>query len=104
MEQQIIFDRRIDKKRSEIAFAFPDVKPGSIIEYKYTVFSEGFSLPSWDFQESIPVRYSRCEVEIPKGIEFIADPAYSMPVENKFEEFSQTYSKTHIMRNVPACR
>ncbi len=101
VEKKLIYEKRIDKKFSEIAFTFPEVKPGSIIEYKYMLFSEGFSLPDWDFQSSIPVRYSRCLVEIPKGIEFFGDPAYTFPVETKFEEYSQSYSRTYVMRNVP---
>ncbi|MES2545851.1 MAG: transglutaminase [Bacteroidota bacterium] len=44
----------------------PNVKEGSIIEYKYTIKSPYFStLPDWEFQRDIPVVYSEYMTNIP---------------------------------------
>jgi hypothetical protein len=46
-------------------FAMPDVHPGSIVEFMYTVTSQyHFNLRDWDFQWSIPVLYSSYEVHM----------------------------------------
>lgn len=45
----------------------PNVKEGSIIEYKYTIRSPYISnFPSWKFQRSIPVNFSECVTQIPE--------------------------------------
>ncbi|MES2827536.1 MAG: DUF3857 domain-containing protein [Bacteroidota bacterium] len=47
-------------------FALPNVKEGSIIEFKYTVKSDFFgSLMPWHFQNNIPTLYSEYDVRLP---------------------------------------
>jgi len=46
-------------------FALPNVKPGSIIEYTYTIYSQYyFNLRDWEFQWRIPVVYSEYETRM----------------------------------------
>lgn len=46
-------------------FAMPDVQPGSIIEYSYSIQSPyKFNLHDWEFQWDIPVLYSAYEVRM----------------------------------------
>lgn len=59
-----IFDKKKDDVYNEIAFTFPDVKIGSIIEYKYKFSTKSFELPKWIFQVEIPTLYSECNVKI----------------------------------------
>lgn len=45
----------------------PNVKEGSIIEYKYTITSPFYGrFPDWYFQQSIPVNYSEFTTQIPE--------------------------------------
>ena len=45
----------------------PNVKEGSIIEYKYSIKSPFYvDLPNWNFQKSIPVNYSDYKIAIPE--------------------------------------
>lgn len=49
-------------------FTLPNVREGSIIEYKYTIrtpFSVAHNPRTWTFQESIPVRWSEYRINIP---------------------------------------
>ncbi len=47
--------------------AMPNVKEGSIIEYKYTIKSPYISnFPEWKFQRSIPIKFSEYITEIPE--------------------------------------
>lgn len=52
-------------KRKKIMM--PDVKEGSIVEFKYSIVSPFYSvMPDWRFQEPIPVNYSILTTRIPE--------------------------------------
>ena len=66
LDKKLIYTKAIDKWHSEITFTLPNVKPGSIIEYKYNFNVNSYAgLPFWIFQEHIPVRYSEFNTSIP---------------------------------------
>lgn len=66
LDKKQIFTKIIDKQTSEITFTLPNVKAGSIIEYKFNWNTNSWDdFPDWDFQEKIPVRYSEIETVIP---------------------------------------
>lgn len=53
-------------------FTFPDVKPGSIIEYKYSVYSlDLVRLQDWHFQTTIPTLWSEYRVYIPRRFDYL---------------------------------
>ncbi len=53
-------DEKLNERWILKKFAIPNVKAGSVIEYKYKVNSEYiFNFPSWEFQWRIPVIYSK---------------------------------------------
>lgn len=61
------FSEQKNKFWSSRKIVMPNVKEGSIIEYKYTVKSPFYStFPDWKFQKSIPVNYSEYVTEIPE--------------------------------------
>jgi len=52
-------------------FAFPNVKPGSIIEYSFTKISkDAVSLEEWSFQNDIPTLKSHLNVFISEGLDY----------------------------------
>jgi Domain of Unknown Function with PDB structure (DUF3857) len=55
VEKKLIYDKKINKRSSEKVFTFPEVKPGTIIEYKYK--HNNIGLIDWYFQRSQPVYY-----------------------------------------------
>jgi hypothetical protein len=66
LEKKLIYTKTIDNYRSEITFSMPNVKPGSIIEYKYTWNTISYrNFPEWFFQGKIPVRYNELSTGIP---------------------------------------
>lgn len=75
LDKKQVFVRRLDKYWSEMAFTLPDVKAGSVIEYKYrwntTLF---YNMPSWFFQNEIPTRYSEFSTAIPDFFYFRPQP------------------------------
>ncbi|MFN7099404.1 MAG: DUF3857 domain-containing protein [Flavobacterium sp.] len=62
-----LFDEKVNKYWNQKKITFPNVKEGSILEYKYTLRSSRFSeLTEWSFQSSIPVNYSEFKTLIPE--------------------------------------
>ena len=71
LESRNIYDKTIDKDFSEVSFALPNVKTGTVFEYKYKISRRSYSyIPSWNFQQGIPVRYSAYNVIIPEYFQF----------------------------------
>jgi len=61
------FKENINKFWSRKKITMPNVKEGSIIEYKYSIKTPYIStFPEWSFQQSIPVNYSEYETVIPE--------------------------------------
>ncbi|SEP17497.1 Transglutaminase-like superfamily protein [Flavobacterium sp. CF108] len=62
-----IFDEVVSKYRSRKKITMPNVKEGSVIEFKYTIKSPSDGMiRDWDFQTSIPVNYSEFSTYIPE--------------------------------------
>jgi len=67
LERKYIFDEEINSRYRQMKFSIPNVKVGSVIEFKYTRTSDdAYNLPEWSIQSSIPVIYSNYEVLIPE--------------------------------------
>ena len=59
------YDEKINNFWKMKKVVMPDVKPGSVIEYKYKIVSEFiFNFRNWEFQWKIPVMYSRYIVKM----------------------------------------
>lgn len=71
LEKKQIFTENVDKYRMAMVFSFPNVKPGSVIEFKYTqTINSDSSIPNWYFQDDIPVKYSELQTTIPEWFYF----------------------------------
>jgi len=84
VERKQMFTQYVDRARTELSFAFPDVKPGSIVEYKYLLYSRTFfAFPNWYFQNNIPTRYSELSKTLPGEVHYKSLAMVSLPyVEN----------------------
>ena len=102
LDKKLVYDKKINKKYSEKAFTFPEVRVGSIIEYKYK--HRGIGLVDWYFQRSIPVSYSHFTIDFPQEIEVATIPhcnrAYTSDKQEKALRVVQSYASS----NVPAFR
>lgn len=71
VEKTSTFKTEVTDRFSSFKWTFPDVKIGSIIEYTYTLKSEGITtIDAWRFQEEIPTLYSKLETEIPNALAY----------------------------------
>jgi hypothetical protein len=59
LERKSVFTKKLNKYWSEVSFALPNVKVGSLIEYKYVSEMKHYGgLKEWTFQKEIPVLLS----------------------------------------------
>mgnify|MGYP000016938473 FL=1 len=61
------FDEKINRYWAQKKITMPNVKEGSVIEFKYAVRSYSIGSPrEWNFQTSIPVNYSEYKTYVPE--------------------------------------
>ena len=105
LEQKNIYTTKITYFLSEITFALPNVKAGSILEYSYISVMKNYAgLQKWVFQWEIPVLVSSYELFIIPDHEFAysVKKASFLPIEIKPEP--QVGKVTYIMKNIPGLR
>lgn len=102
LDKKLIYDKKVNAKFSEQTFTMPDVKVGSIIEFKYAV--RNGECRYWSLQKSIPVRYSKYEVNFPSMMDVYIRPLCSLPYNSKDNSTALRTIKTFSMDNIPALR
>lgn len=97
-----IFKGKIDKYTGSVKFTLPNVKPGSIIEYSYTLFNDfAAHLPQWQFQHTIPTIYSEYEAISPKAFTFRKDMQGFLMLTDHSSKNEGSIEK-YIMKDAPA--
>lgn len=87
------FDENRNKRWHIKKITMPDVKEGSVLEYKYTITSPYISsLPEWKFQYRIPVNYMEYNVVTPEYFNYKQFQKGFFPI--KREESRKNVSKT----------
>jgi len=102
LDKKQIFEKQINKREAEKIFTLPDVKPGTVIEYKYKHTNIG--MMNWYFQRSIPVKYSEFTFDYPNEVDISFLPKCYMPYEQKTDKGGTRTARFFSMSNVPALR
>jgi len=98
VDKNLIYTQAIDRSRSSVAFSFPNVQPGSIIEFKYTLMTANLSdFPNWYFQDRFPTRYSELSTSIPSILTYKSLVMTSMP-------FVKSTEDVKAMANIPSLK
>ncbi|WP_158825571.1 DUF3857 domain-containing protein [Mucilaginibacter lacusdianchii] len=75
VDRKQIFTENVDKSKMAMVFSFPNVKPGSVIEFSYRKVNQAtYGIPDWYFQSEIPVRYSEFNTSIPEFFYYRLQP------------------------------
>jgi len=105
LDRKSIYVRKTTEYHSEVSFAFPSVKTGSILEYKYRSTMKHYGgLDDWTFQEELPVMKSRYSLTILPNYEFsyLFKKSPSLPADVKQDPAS---GQVHFaMSNIPGLR
>lgn len=73
LDPKLIYTVHTGKDKNEVTFTMPDVKAGSIIDYRYYWDRESIqNIPRWAFQSDIPTRYSQIDAFLNPSIIFSA--------------------------------
>jgi hypothetical protein len=84
MKNNETYRKRIDDSYSELSFALPEVKVGSVYEYKYRVYRQTIGgIAPWKFQHAYPTLYSCCHLLIPEYFDFTYSTVRRQPMEVK---------------------
>lgn len=66
-----IFRERVNKYIDRQKFTIPNVRVGTVLEYSYHKTSEFYTdFPNWQFQQSIPTRFSEYWAMLPSGFNY----------------------------------
>jgi hypothetical protein len=117
LEKSSVYIKKLNNKVSEVSFTMPDVKVGSVIEFKYTDTKKSIrDLDDWYFQDDIPTRISSYRIRIPSVFRFAMQVLTYQPIEQKDEVINdnlyykassistRSEEKTYVLKNVPALR
>ena len=102
VDPKLIYEKALNKRSSQKTFAFPQVKIGSIVEYRYS--RVGVNFGDWYFQRSIPVRYSFYRTDVPTAYEVYSRPLITLPYDVKKDSVRGRRLESFIMQNIPALR
>ncbi|MDX1942291.1 MAG: DUF3857 and transglutaminase domain-containing protein [Saprospiraceae bacterium] len=71
VENKQEFQSKVDEYWAQVNLAFPAVRPGSIIEYRYSFHTQNiYFLKPWFFQNELPTVYSEVSVEVPSYLSY----------------------------------
>jgi hypothetical protein len=102
LDNQGTFKKKINKYWNEKTITLPNVKVGSIIEYKYILKTENIvKLPDFDFQYEIPVDYFEYKTEIPEFYVYKTILIGKTPITSdaKIGAGSQSFDNEHNQTN-----
>lgn len=86
MKKDFIFMERINDTYMQVKFSIPNVKVGTVIEYKYKILSDFYyTLNDWYAQQDIPTLYTEYNITIPEYFKFNIDMRGTEPLETKDE-------------------
>jgi Domain of Unknown Function with PDB structure (DUF3857) len=111
LDNQGTFKKKVNKFWNEKMITMPNVKVGSVIEYKYILKSENIvKLPDFDFQYEIPVNYFEYKTDIPEYYIYktLLIGNHKIETDSKFTDKNQSFedeynrSKTISYRQISA--
>lgn len=102
LDKKLIYQKKLTAKYTQQSFTLPDVKVGSIIEYKYTF--RGYDGRHWIMQQSIPVQLSYYEVNYPGIVELHTRAFTTYPLKKKDESTGLRTIMKYEMENIPGIK
>jgi hypothetical protein len=103
VDRKSVYTRKINKYFSQVTFAFPGVKTGSILEYTYRIAAKHYGmLRDWIFQSDMPVYRSTYELKVipSREISYLVqyNPRYGVRAEPNKRDNSIFFE----MKNLPS--
>ena len=105
LDKSLVFDKKVSDNLSEISFAFPNVKVGTVVEYKYRSYKKNgyVDIDDWYFQSDMAVKYSAFNLVIPAAFDFTYQITRRQPLDI-IKPKNEREGTWYIMRDIPALR
>lgn len=104
LQKSAIYEKSVSKVISEISFAIPNVRVGTVFEFRYKRTMLGIAgIPPWTFQREIPVKYSAYHVVVAQYVEYNLLTIKRQEM-TKIEGESPEDGVWYIMHNVPGLK
>jgi hypothetical protein len=92
----------LNERWTELSFAMPNVKPGTVVEFTYSIAEDLFSdVDDWFFQSDMPTAFSQCLLDLNSTISFqyALNKSARFPVDIRKEDRGRYMAFT--MKRVP---
>ncbi len=103
LTKKSFYKQNVNERIGTITFTFPNIKVGSIIEYRYRSFMKNYNgLDDWDFQKELPVVKSKYTLTVLPTAEFTyrINKKEELPVKTSFDK--ETGKIFFEMNNIPS--
>lgn len=105
LDRKSIYDKKLNKYFSQVTFALPNIKVGSIVEYKYVSTMKHYGgLKDWIFQTDMPVLLSSYYLTIVPNAQFAYSIYKSAQMKVDVKQDSPNGGVSFEMRNIPGLR
>ncbi|MEP6950759.1 MAG: DUF3857 domain-containing protein [Ginsengibacter sp.] len=102
LERKSIFTQKMNDRLGEVVFAFPAIKVGSIIDYKYRSTMKHYGgLDDWEFQDELPVVMSKYTLIILPNMEFAYQVSKSAEIPITIRKETSSGGVYFEMQNIP---
>jgi hypothetical protein len=103
IEKKDILRNRSEDGISKVVFTFPNVKDGSVIEYRFTHSEKNvMHLDPWFFQDALPTATSICKLTYPEHLKLDFRFISLDTVPNKYSENWAKTTYTFTLNNIPS--
>jgi hypothetical protein len=103
VDESSIYVKKINKYRSELSFAFPNVKPGTILDLRYRIVAKHYGgIRDWYFQTDIPVVKSSYRLKIVPGHEVSYLVQFDPSLKVDVKQLESNHAIKFEMNNIPA--
>lgn len=106
LDKDQVFKTEMSYNYDQVKFTMPNVKEGSVIEFKYKVTSPFiWNIDEFKFQYDIPIKRIEAEIKTPDGFNFKETrKGYVLFYGKKSKSYNSTNATTYRLDNVPALK
>jgi len=106
LEKDQVFKTEISYNYNQVKFTMPNVKEGSVIEFKYKIASPFvWNIDEFRFQYDIPIKYLEAEIKTPIGFNFNTTNKGYIPFYGKrVPAYNNLEATRYVLDHVPALK
>ena len=106
LDKNQIFKDQIRYNYNQIKFTMPNIKEGSVIEFKYKITSPFiWNIDEFRFQYDIPIKHIVAQISTPEGFNFKSTPKGYVPFSSRpGKSYDGGNATKYVLTHVPALK